>query len=186
MIDNLSTIHCVGGGTVCGCFYPRFELPAVVPAANSHALGVLWQEPGHSLVAFRSSSDVKTWLSGKSRVVPNRPPSRKHCPNLCPAALSESPAVNGSLSAPLKGGWARDICGFFTRSELSQGRKDREVLKVFPNAGKSQSKFRTTSKDDSSVLSDLCRGNLSRLKSWCAPFTLVGCRELGLEFPKRN
>lgn len=100
--------------------------------------------------------------------------------------LSESPAVNGSLSAPLKGGWARDICGFFTLSELSQGRKDREVLKVFPNAGKSQSKFRTTSKDDSSVLSDLCRGNLSRLKSWCAPFTLVGCRELGLEFPKRN
>lgn len=159
-----------------------FQPPTVTPLVScgmSRAIP-LW-------LAVGSSSDVKTWQPGESRVVPNRPPSRKHCPNFCPVALSESSGVNGSLSAPLKGDWARDICGFFTLSELSQGRKDKEVLKVFPNAaGKSQSKFRTKSKDDSSVLSDR-RGNVSRLKSRCAPFTfLVGCRELGLEFPKCN
>ena len=36
---------------VSGYFYSGSELAAVVPATNRHHLGVLWQEPGHSMWA---------------------------------------------------------------------------------------------------------------------------------------
>lgn len=160
---------------------------------------LLWFQPPTvtPLVSCGRSQAIPLWLLGPAQMskpgcleraelfLTGHPP--EGAARISALRPSQSSGVNGSLSAPLKGGWAKNICGFFTLSELSQERKDREVLKVFPNAaGKSQSKFRTKSKDDGSVLSDLRRENLSRLKSWCAPFTLVGCRELGLEFPKRN
>lgn len=125
MIDNLSTIHCVRGGNICGCFYPGFELPAVVPTANRHTLGVLWWEPGHSLGAVGASSDVRTWLFGKSQV-PNRPPSRKHCPNFCPSVLYLSFLEwIAAFQLSWKGTGPGTFCGFFALSQLPNGKKDR-------------------------------------------------------------
>lgn len=104
---------------------------------------LLWSQlpTGTSLVSCDRSQAIPLWLLGPAQVsehsclgragfflIGHPPESTAQIPA---QPSSESSGVNCSLSAPLEGDWARDVCGFFPLSELSQGRKDREVLKVF-------------------------------------------------------
>lgn len=132
---------------------------------------LLWYQPptGTPLVSCGRSQAIPLWLLGsaqmsepgcleRARLFPKRPPSRKHCPSSAHWP-SISSRVNCCLTS-LKRTGPGTLWVLYPQSTPKGGRTGSKSI-----SKQGQAK----SKEGSSVLSGLQRGNKSRLKSWCIP-----------------
>lgn len=127
-------------------FLPRSCTSCCGPTTNRHNLGVLWQEPGCSLWLLGPAQVSQPDYLGRARLSLTGH-SIKHCPSFLLNGLEWIAA----FQLPQRD-WARDVCGFFTPAQLSQGGGSTgKVLKSLPSAGKPQSRVRAKPEGGSSA-----------------------------------